>query len=162
MGLPEHFGNSRNDNSLAGTAANLENRPRHVSLAIDAIFGDGLFKDRLRRPRVGVIGHSIGACTGLTLAGGEPWASPQESRDEEAHAVKVTRDERVCSLVLLAPATFWFIPGSLRGVRVPILIFSGERDEITPATHAASVMDGVGDPSLVEQKAIAGAATFLS
>src|SRR3954471_21642426 len=40
VALPEHLGNSRSDSGLAGTLANLCNRPRHVSLAIDAVLAD--------------------------------------------------------------------------------------------------------------------------
>jgi predicted dienelactone hydrolase len=74
VALPEHLGNSRNDNSLAHTAANLENRPRHLTLSIDAVFDDAVMKAHLAPARVGVIGHSIGGYTALALAGGQPWA----------------------------------------------------------------------------------------
>lgn len=160
VALPEHRGNSRNDNSLARTAANLENRPRHISLAIDAVFGDPLIKNHLAPARVGVIGHSIGGYTALVLAGGQPWAAPHESLDGTSHPVRVNRDERVRSLVLLMPATFWFIRESLNQVRIPILMRTGERDEITPASHADRVMCGVFDPSLVDHKVIPGAGHF--
>ena len=36
VALPEHPGNNRSDNSLANTAVNLANRPRHVRLVLDA------------------------------------------------------------------------------------------------------------------------------
>jgi predicted dienelactone hydrolase len=160
VALPEHRGNSRNDNSLARTAANLENRPRHISLAIDAVFGDPLIINHLAPARVGVIGHSIGGYTALALAGGQPWAAPHESLDGTSHPVGVKRDERVRSLVLLMPATFWFIRESLNQVRIPILMRTGERDEITPASHADRVMRGVFDPSLVDHKVIPGAGHF--
>ena len=35
VAVPDHAGNTRGDNDLAGTAANLENRPRQVRLIID-------------------------------------------------------------------------------------------------------------------------------
>jgi predicted dienelactone hydrolase len=160
VALPEHRGNTRNDNSLAGTAANLENRPRHISLTIDAVFGDPVIKNHIAPARVAVIGHSIGGYTALALAGGRPWAAPHESLDGKPHPVRVTRDRRVCSLVLLMPATFWFIPESLKQVHVPILMRTGERDEITPASHADTVTRGVSDPSLVDHKVIPGAGHF--
>ena len=76
VGLVEHPGNSRNDNSLAGTAANLENRPRHVSLAIDAAFADPSVGGRLVPDRVAVIGHSIGAYTALAARGRQALGGP--------------------------------------------------------------------------------------
>jgi predicted dienelactone hydrolase len=159
VALPEHRGNSRNDNSLAGTVANLENRPRHISLTMDAVFADPAIKD-FAAERVGVIGHSIGGYTALAVAGGQPWAASHESADGKAHPVRVTSDQRVRSLALLSPATFWFVPGALREVSVPILMRTGEKDEITPASHADNVIRGVRDPSLVEHKVIAGAGHF--
>lgn len=160
VALPEHRGNSRNDNSLAGTAANLENRPRHISLVIDAAFADPILKSHLAPAHVGVMGHSIGSYTALAVAGGQPWAASHESLDGEPHPVEVTPDQRVRALVLLMPATFWFISGSLSEVQIPILMRTGEKDEITPATHAATVLRGVSDPSLVEHKVIPGAGHF--
>lgn len=159
VALPEHRGNSRDDNSLAGTATNLENRPRHISLTIDAVFADPATKE-FAAERVGVIGHSIGGYTALAAAGGQPWAASHESADGKAHPVRVTSDERIGSLVLLSPATFWFAPGALKEVSVPILMRTGEKDEITPASHADNVIRGVRDPSLVEHKVIAGAGHF--
>ena len=160
VALPEHPGNSRNDNTLAGTAANLENRPRHLSLVIDALLADPILKDHLAPNAIGIIGHSIGAYTALALAGGEPWAAPHETADGKPHPVQVTPDQRIRSLVLLMPATFWFIPGSLKQVRIPILMRTGEKDQITPASHAETVKRGVPDPSLVEHKVIPGAGHF--
>lgn len=160
VALPEHRGNSRNDNTLAGTVANLENRPRHISLTIDAVCGDPVIKHHLAPTGVGVIGHSIGGYTALAVAGGQPWSGPHESQDSKPHPVQVTPDKRVCSLVLLNPATFWFLPTSLKEVRVPILMRTGERDEITPASHADTVICGVFDPSLVSHKVIPGADHF--
>jgi len=76
VALPEHTGNSRNDNSLAGTAANLANRLRHITLAIDAACADVVVGKALASDRVGVVGHSIGACTALAVAGGKPVTGP--------------------------------------------------------------------------------------
>jgi predicted dienelactone hydrolase len=162
VALPEHPGNSRNDNSLAGTAANLENRPRHISLTIDAVLSDPVMKRHMAAERVGVIGHSIGGYTALAVAGGQPWAAPHESTDGKARPVQVSRDVRVRALVLLAPAAFWFPPDSLHDVRVPILMRTGEKDEITGASQAGTVIRGVCDSSLVEHKVIAGAGHFFA
>jgi dienelactone hydrolase len=74
--------------------------------------------------------------------------------------MQVTHDDCVRSLVLLMPATFWFIPGSLKEVRVPILMRTGKKDAITPASHADTVKGGVFDASLVEHKVISGAGHF--
>ena len=160
VALPAHTGNTRHDNSLAGTSANLANRPRHISLSIDAAFGDPVLGAHLATTGVAVIGHSIGGYTALAVAGGQPWTGPREKPPGPPQPVPVQADSRIRSLVLLNPATFWFIGESLRAVHVPILMRTGEKDELTPAEHAHNVIDGVADAALVEHKEIAGAGHF--
>jgi predicted dienelactone hydrolase len=120
VALPAHTGNTRLDNSLAGTAANLANRPRHLTLAINAVLADSVLGAHIAAdaagPRVAVIGHSIGGYTALAAAGGLAWSGPRESKDAQPAPVPVTPDARIRSLVLLNPATFWFIEGSLQAV----------------------------------------------
>jgi predicted dienelactone hydrolase len=160
VALPEHPGNNRRDNRLAGTVANLENRPRHISAVIDAVGSDPILSAHVAPANVGIIGHSIGAYTALAVAGGKPWSAPHESEDGKSRPVPVVSDKRVRSLVLLNPATFWFVPETLKDVRVPILILTGEKDEITPPALAQTVIDGVSDRILVEHKVIPGAGHF--
>ncbi len=160
VALPAHTGNTRHDNSLAGTAANLANRPRHISLTIDTVLADAVLKDHVAPYGVALIGHSIGGYTALAVAGGQPWSSPAESPDGQLRPVPVQQDQRVAALVLLNPAAFWFVPESLRAVRVPILIRTGAKDEITPIEHAHKIINGVADASLVEHKDVAGGGHF--
>lgn len=160
VALPEHTGNCRSDNRLENTAANLENRPRHLSLVIDALFADALLGDRLKPDSVGVIGHSIGSYTALAVAGGKPWAEPRETEDRQPRPIPVRRDPRVRALVLLTPAVFWFPPGGLKEVNLPILIRSGSQDQITPVAHAETIVHAVADASLVEHEVISGAGHF--
>jgi predicted dienelactone hydrolase len=161
VALPDHIGNSRTDNSLEGTAANLQNRPRHLRLTIDAVFADVPFGYSLRRDRVGLIGHSIGGYTALSVAGGQPWTSLRESENGAPYPLKVSPDPRVRALVLLAPATPWFqLEGSLSDVQIPILMRTGGNDEVTPDWHADIVKRGVRHPEWVDHKCIAGAGHF--
>ena len=160
VALPAHTGNTRNDNTLAGTAANLANRPRHISLSIDAALADPVLATHIGTGGVAVIGHSIGGYTALAAAGGQPWTGPYEKKGAAPAPVPVTPDARIGALVLLNPATFWFVGESLRAVRVPILMRTGEKDRVTPAEHARNVIDGVADAALVEHKEIAGAGHF--
>jgi predicted dienelactone hydrolase len=162
VALPAHTGNTRTDNSLAGTAANLANRPRHITLTIDAVLADATLAPHVSRNGVAVIGHSIGGYTALAAAGGLPWTGPYERKNSNAlpEPVPVTPDARIRSLVLLNPATFWFIAGSLRPVQVPILIRTGEKDDVTPIEHAHKIIEGVAEPSLVEHKDIPGGGHF--
>jgi len=161
VAMPEHPGNSRADNALAGTPANLANRPRHVGLVADAAFGHPAFDAKLIDQRYSVIGHSIGGYTALAVAGGHPLAMPNETADGKAHPVAVERDLRVSALVLLAPAAPWFLaPGALADVTAPILLFTGARDEIAPRMWADLILRGVPDPARVDHREIAGAGHF--
>jgi predicted dienelactone hydrolase len=160
VALPEHIGNSRTDNSREKTAANLENRPRHVSLAIDAAFADPVIGPQLLKGHVGMIGHSIGAYTALAVARGRPWAASHETPDRQPRSVNVQPDSRVSALVLLMPATFWFIADSLKEVKIPILIRTGSRDAITPSSHAETIIRGVANSCLVQHEVILGAGHF--
>jgi predicted dienelactone hydrolase len=162
VAMPEHLGNSRSDNSLAGTAANLANRPRHLCLAIEATLADPLLGAHLAPERgVGLIGHSIGGYSALAAAGGQPWTGPQESGGRPSGRVEVAHDARIRALVLLAPATPWFMPaGALAQVHAPILMFSGSHDTITPSWHADIVKQGVADPAKVKHHTVAGAGHF--
>jgi pimeloyl-ACP methyl ester carboxylesterase len=45
-------------------------------------------------------------------------------------------------------------------VRLPILLRTGEKDEITPIEHAHKIINGVADPALVEHQDIPGAGHF--
>ena len=144
---------------------NLSARPRHLRAAISYIFEAPLFADFLRPGAVGIIGHSMGGYTALALAGGHPTAFAAETPDGQPQPVAVVPDERVKALVLLAPATPWYLAeNALRGVRVPILLLAGEYDEHTPAWHAELVLQGVPDPRQVEYRVVknAGHFSFLS
>jgi predicted dienelactone hydrolase len=161
VALLEHPGNSRSDGSLAGTAANLENRPRHVRLVLDAMFEDEHLGKRLSPAGAGVIGHSIGAYTALAVAGGRPSALPQEVPDGQARAVPVVRDPRVRALVLLAPASPWFMgEGALAAVDVPILMRTAELDEHTPTFHADIILRGIPDAGRIDHRVVQGAGHF--
>jgi predicted dienelactone hydrolase len=161
VALLEHPGNSRSGDSLAGTAANLVNRPRHVQLVLDAAFADPQLGPRLSPASAAVIGHSLGGYTALALAGGRPSCFAHESPDGQPHILKVERDPRIRALVLLAPATPWLMAeGALAEVTLPILMRTGERDEHAPAFHAAIVLHGVADRARVDHRVVPNAGHF--
>ena len=163
--LPEHPRNNRNDNSLAGTHTILEDRPRQLRLVVDWAYADEALGALLLRDAVAVVGHSLGGYAGLAVAGGRPTAGTGETPDGRLRPVPVTPDPRVKALVLLAPATPWFMaPGALANVRVPILLWTAERDELTPAWHGEIVTRGLPAGTRVDARCVANAGhyAFLS
>ncbi len=158
VALPEHPGNSRADNSLEGTAANLENRPRHISIVIDAAFADDALGASVSRNGVAVIGHSMGGYTALALAGGRPTTGPVETTDGEPRAIEVSRDPRVRALILLAPACGWFwSKGALTDVDVRILLRTAEKDEHAHHLYEGLIERGIRDLRQLDHRVIANA-----
>jgi predicted dienelactone hydrolase len=154
VAMPMHPGDNRDDKSLEGTHQNLVNRPRHISLTIDAVCHDPRFSAAVDADRVAMIGHSMGGYTALAVAGGTPWS-------QEAQRVDVTPDPRVRALVLLAPAAAFYMPeDSLRNVVIPILLLAGECDTVTPLWHAELVLDRVPDRAQVIYHVIPNAGHF--
>ncbi len=102
-------------------------------------------------PVVG-LGHSIGATTLLALAGAVPWLGPHE-------ALSLPREERLSKLSLLAPATGFFAPNeALDAVGVPIQVWAGALDTLTPPSQAAMMKDRLGER--VDLRIIEGAGHF--
>ena len=164
VALPEHPRNNKNNNDLANTASILENRPRHIRAVTDCLMSEAGIGPNLVQGSVGIIGHSLGGYTALALAGGVPTAFPHETADHQARRLQIVADERVKALVLLAPATAWFMaPGALRSVNVPILMFTAERDSHAPRWHGEIIKHGV-DKTLVQHRSVpkAGHFSFLS
>ena len=150
----DHPGNHRRDDRLAGTPQNLVDRPRHISLAIDALLADPDAATMIDAGRVAVVGHSLGGYTALALAGGR--ATTRDGEDLPA-----ATDPRVRALVLLAPAAFFFTaPGALADVDLPTLLLEAEHDAHTPASQGKRILDGVADRSKVVSRSIAGAGHF--
>lgn len=156
VAMPEHHLNNRDENDLEGTLRNLVLRPKHISLVIDALGNAPIVEDAVDISQVAVIGHSIGAYTGLALVGGKPFS-------ETGQKVAVKPDDRVKALVLMAPATGWYNHfDGLIDVSVPILLYEAEKDPYTGPEHAARVVQQV--TGTVELKHIknAGHFSFLS
>ena len=156
--MPEHPGNNRGNNELAESPINLANRPRHLTLALDRLLTDAVLAPVVDGDRAAVVGHSMGGCTALAIAGGRPFT-------REGEPVPVSRDGRVRALVLLAPATPWFSgPGALAEVQVPILMLTAELDELTPPSHAEVVRMGLPDGTPLDHRVVrnAGHYSFMS
>jgi predicted dienelactone hydrolase len=165
VGMPEHPFNNRVDNALEGTLENLAARPKHLTTAIDWLYGSTAFAPVLAPNRVAIVGHSMGGYTALAAAGGVPTSLAHESADWRAKPVNVVRDRRIKALVLLAPATIWFRgAGALDAVDAPILMLLAERDVYVPPIHAQILLNGIADKSQIAHRVVpnAGHFSFLS
>jgi predicted dienelactone hydrolase len=162
VGMPVHPGDNRDDRSLQNTSQNLQQRPRHLQLAINAVLSDPSFFSSQVPRGIALIGHSLGAYTALALAGGEPRTLPEVWPDGPTEAIPVVHDPRVSALVLLAPAVIWFhAPGALDAVRFPVLMLSGEQDSVTPPPHHADlVARQFPRQDLLDYRTVAGAGHF--
>jgi len=161
VAMPEHPGNNRNNNDLVDTVDNLTNRPRHIRQVIDWAFKSDPFGLSVLPDTVAIVGQSMGGYTALAVAGGVPTSFPRESPDRQLRQIEVEPDARVKALVLLTPATPWFMAaGALRGVRIPILLWTAEKDTFTPEFHADLVKAGVPDKALIEHRIAANAGHF--
>jgi predicted dienelactone hydrolase len=157
VAMPEHIGDCRNDSSLSGKAVNLENRPRHLRLTIDACLADTFIGPHIDPQRIAVIGHSMGGYTALALTGGKPIAGPQETDDGTIQSVPVTTDARVRAMVLMTPGCAWYgKPGSLAGIGVPMLLLIGGKDEHAQYLRPEYIERDC-DPALIDQRVIADA-----
>lgn len=163
--LLAHPGNTRRDDGLAHTTINLQNRPRHIRLVIDAAFAAPELGARLLPGQVAVIGHSLGGYTALALAGGRPVTLPHESPEGRAQPFVVEFDPRVRAAVLFAPAAPWLMAeGSLAHVDIPVMMRTGEKDQHAPTSNDEILMHGFRDRGRVDYRMVpnAGHFSFLS
>lgn len=103
-------------------------------------------------PLVGA-GHSIGASLLLVLAGATAWTFSRQ-------AVSAPARTEFRHLALFAPPTQFFqSPSALDGVDVPVTVWAGMRDDITPPEQALFLKDAIdAEVRLVEN---AGHFTFM-
>ncbi len=128
------------------TEAELTLRARRLCLALD-VFGQS-------GATVSGVGHSIGAATLVTLAGGQMWMGPGQR-------VAISADVRVSRLALLAPPTGFFqAPGALDSVRIPILMWVGSEDNITPPSQVKWLAQAVPDSQSLDVRIADGAGHF--
>ena len=154
VAMLEHSGNNRTNNELAETDKNLTFRTRHIRLTLDAVSHDPWFQSSIQPDNAAIIGHSIGGTTALAVAGGIPWSRNRQK-------IEVESDSRVKALVLLAPATdFYLASDSLRDVKVPILMFFGSKDYLALHCQPEVVLNGVAERTQVTSRIVENAGHF--
>jgi pimeloyl-ACP methyl ester carboxylesterase len=121
-------------------------RARRLTLSLDSV---------ARPDSIAVgVGHSIGSTTLLALAGGEVWIRP-------GHKLAIAADGRLERLALLAPAVDFFrAAGALDRVRIPIAVWAGTNDLITPPQQAELLKRSLGGRVPVDLRIVEGAGHF--
>lgn len=148
-----HTGDNYRDESYVRQGRNLTARPRHVSRAIDYMLTAWPAHRQLDPQRIGMFGFSAGGFTALVMAGGRPdlarvephcrqqptaWDCEYLARNGiSAESIQPppqsawTTDAHVKAAVIAAPAVAYsFEPEGLSQVRIPIQLWSAQRDEI--------------------------------
>jgi predicted dienelactone hydrolase len=172
-----HPGDNDMDHSRLGSLSNLYGRPLQISQAISAALQDPLLAPYVAAEQVGVIGYSAGGETALILAGAQPdlqrlkkyCAQRPEDRDacktggdlladrDDLHA---QADSRVGALMLMAPLTLLFGRHTLAEVHVPVLLYSGDDDELLAVDKNAEAL-ARKLPHTPDYKRLAGAGHFV-
>ena len=100
------------------------------------------------------VGHSIGAATLVALAGGQMWLG-------HSHRIDISADVRLSRLALLAPPTGFFqAPRALDLVRLPILVWVGSEDSITPPSQISRLAQAIPDSQNLDVRVTDGAGHF--
>lgn len=167
------------DASGLGASSTIYGRPLQVSAVISAVLSDSFLSEHINDKKIGFIGFSAGGGTGLFLSGAE--LDPQrfkaycknylgtnvcEGRGEvltNRGDILPKPDKRISAFVLMAPLSAPFSPESLKNIRVPILIFSGQEDqELSVKQNAVYLSQTLQSPVIFKQFPKAGHFIFLS
>ncbi|KJK17133.1 dienelactone hydrolase [Pseudomonas sp. BIGb0427] len=172
-----HPGDNARDHSRLGTLSNLYGRPLQISAAITASLGDSFLAPYINGPQVGVIGYSAGGETALILSGAQPDLERLQrycqERPLDADACKTkgvliadradlraAPDPRVKALMLMAPLSLMFGRHALAEVKVPALIYSGDKDQLLAIDKNAQAL-ARKLPVTPNYKLLAGAGHFV-
>lgn len=172
-----HPGDNARDHSRLGTLSNLYGRPLQVSAAITAARDDTLLGPYLNDGKVGLIGYSAGGETALIVSGARPdldrlrqycLERPNDADACRTHGVLIAdrselapmADQRVGAVMLMAPLSLLFDRHTLAGVRLPVLIYSGDSDQLVAVDRNAEAL-ARKLPLTPDYRLLAGAGHFV-
>lgn len=175
-----HPGDNFRDASGIGAVSTIYGRPMQISAALTAALSDPLLAAHVDADRIGFIGFSAGGTTGLILAGAKPTFTllksycakrPADRSVCEAQG-RITTDRpelaplpdpRIRSFVLLAPLSVLFAPAELGLIKIPALVFSGDKDEeLSIEDNAMTLAANLRPDTELEIVPEAGHFTFLA
>ena len=170
----EHPGDRTFDRGDFGTAKNLFNRPRDLSVVLDALLADPAVAFFIDADRIGALGHSAGGFTAVVVAGARPklanllaycrthaedlltcpeagGARPEETPEHFAYIQgRVSlKDTRIKAAAVFAPAIGpFFDDAGLAAVDILIMVFWAGQDEIlNEPTNSAFYLSGLPNAS---------------
>jgi len=186
VAAPVHAGDNLEDSSGVGLPNFWSNRNQEIRAAIDYMLNSWSGRSHLDATRIGAFGYSAGGFTVLTAAGGRPdlalvaphCANTPEFVCEVLRAANspllkpstepadrlFVADARIRSVVVAAPGLgFTFANGGLRSVSVPLQVWTGSSDRITPdASNGAVVRIELDNRAETHAVPGAGHASFLA
>jgi predicted dienelactone hydrolase len=178
VAAPAHAGDNFEDSSGLSSATFWTHRSHELRVTLDTLLNSWPGRGQLDPTRIGAFGFSAGGFTVLTAVGGQPdlrviashcatqpefvcdvlraGNSPLLKTSTET-ADGFAADRRIRAVVLVAPGLgFTFANGGLANVVVPVQIWSGAQDRVTPyASNCAIVLGELG--GRVEARSVPGA-----
>jgi predicted dienelactone hydrolase len=185
VAAPVHSGDNVEDSSGLSSPMFWGNRNQELRVTLDYLLNSWPGRSQLDPARIGAFGFSAGGFTVLTVAGGRPDLriipshcatqpefvcdvlrasnSPLVTAGSEAVDAFVA-DTRVRAIVLAAPGLgFTFAKGGLSDVAVPVQLWTGQRDRVTPyASNGAIIRGGLGERVEAHSVPGAGHLSFLA
>lgn len=185
VAAPMHPGDNFQDSSSSGLASLYSDRNRQLRLTIDYMLTKWPRQDAIDAKMVGAFGLSAGGFTVLTVAGAQPdmrlipkhcsqspeficevlrhYRSPLLDADAPA-AEPMQASPVVKAIVVAAPGLgFTLTPAAMAGVKVPVQLWSGEKDDKVPyVTNAKFVVEALGTKVEFHSVPNAGHLSFLA
>lgn len=187
VAAPVHAGDNFKDPSASGLATLYSNRNRQLRVTLDHMVSQWKGREAIDAEKIGAFGFSAGGFTVLTVAGAQPdmklipkqcAASPEFICKVLAHYKSpllaadtsfepMSSSARLKAIVVAAPGLGFTMPAAtLSGLKIPVQLWSGEKDVHVPdATNAKVIRDGLaqnGRPVEFHSVPNAGHMSFLA
>jgi predicted dienelactone hydrolase len=185
VAAPAHAGDNFEDSSGLSAPMFWGNRNQELRGTLDYLLNSWPGGSHIDPARIGAFGFSAGGFTVLTAVGGRPdlrlipshcATQPEFVCDvlragnsplvkDNAEAVDAfAADKRIRAVVLAAPGLgFTFSKGGLSSVAVPVQLWTGEKDRVTPyASNGAIILGELGEHVEAHSVPGAGHPSFLA
>ena len=180
-----YTGDNTQDQTYAGNRIDLVDRPRQLKRVITFALDEWKDRAHLNPDAVGVFGFSLGAFAALVEIGGVPDIArmaqlcrerpdaPECAFIKQTHGDQLepttdipawAHDARIRAAVIAAPAvSYLFAPHSLDQVKIPVQLWRGTQDTMTPdAWNSGVVLKTLPNPPDLHVVQDAGHMTFLA